>query len=94
LAKQLSIETLQHLIWDLRTELESLGKRVHQYERRIDALEKENLILREKLAKYENPKNSNISPHQKTRTGLSRAKVLERKRDVSRVDRKVMKERP
>jgi len=61
LAKQLSIETLQHLIWDLRTELESLGKIVHQYERRIEALEKENLMLREKLAKYENPKNSNNS---------------------------------
>lgn len=61
MAKQLSIETLQHLIWDLRTELESLGKIVHQYERRIEALEKENLMLREKLAKYENPKNSNNS---------------------------------
>ena len=61
MAKQLSIETLKQLILDLRTELESLGKIVHQYERRIEALEKENLMLREKLAKYENTKNSNNS---------------------------------
>ena len=61
MAKHLPIEKLQQLIWDLSTELEWLRKRVHQYEGRIEALEKDNLMLREKLAKYENPKNSNNS---------------------------------
>jgi len=61
LANKLSTETLQQLVFKLSTELESLRTRLHQSERRIEALEKENLILREKLAKYENPKNSSNS---------------------------------
>jgi len=61
LAKRLFIETLLQLNAELRAELESLRKRIYQHEKRIEALEKENLMLREKLAKYENPKNSNNS---------------------------------
>jgi len=81
LAKHLPIEKLQQLIWDLSTELEWLRKRVHQYEGRIEALEKDNLMLREKLAKYENPKNSNNSsvPPSKDENRPFKSKSLRKK---------------
>jgi transposase len=81
LAKHLPIETLQQLIWELRVEVESLRKKVQQYEWRIEALEKENLMLREKLARYENPKNSNNSsiPPSKDENRLFKSKSLRKK---------------
>ena len=81
LAKHLSIEKLQQIIWALSTELESLRKKVHQYEGRIEAIEKENLMLREKLTRYENPKNSNNSsvPPSKDENRPFKSKSLRKK---------------
>ena len=66
---------------DLRSELESIRKRVYKHEKRIEALEKENLMLREKLAKYENTKNSNNSsiPPSKDENRPFKSKSLRRK---------------
>jgi transposase len=41
--------------------IESLIEQIAQLTKRVDRLEKENAMLREKLAKYENPKNSRNS---------------------------------
>jgi len=81
LAKQLPIETLQQLVLKMSTELELLRTRLHQSEKRIEVLEKENLILREKLAKYENPKNSNNSsiPPSKDENRPFKSKSLRKK---------------
>lgn len=41
--------------------IEVLIRRLEALEKKVDALEKENIFLRERLAKYENPKNSRNS---------------------------------
>lgn len=81
MAKQLSIESLQQLVFKLSTELETMRTRLHQSERRIGALETENVVLKERLTKYENPKNSNNSsvPPSKDENRPFKSKSLRKK---------------
>jgi len=71
-------------------------KKAGLFEERANLLQRENDILKEKLAKYENPKNSNNSslPPSKDENRPFKSKSLRKKQDVSQVDRKGMKGRP
>jgi predicted RNase H-like nuclease (RuvC/YqgF family) len=58
-----------------------LVKKIEDLTRRVEQLEKENAILKDKLAKYENPKNSNNSsvPPSKDENRPFKSKSLRRK---------------
>jgi len=61
LAKESSINTLLARVDRLTQKVCTLDKRVELVEKENDRLKKENVVLKEKLAKYENPKNSRNS---------------------------------
>ena len=66
---------------DSSDNIKVLIKKIEDLTRRVEQLEKENAILKEKLAKYENPKNSNNSsiPPSKDENRPFKSKSLRKK---------------
>ena len=77
--------------------IEVLIRRLEALEKKVEALEKENAFLRERLAKYENPKNSSncsMPPSKDENRPKAKAKVCVSLRTKVLEDKKAGKEKP